>query len=179
MFVFLRVSGQSGLVNHSFFLAHSIMASSSNPVPPQAPPSGSQEKLFDECICSELQKRGGKTTASTRGEHTEHCTGNERISTHASLPISNDSQISGEISGNCIFLELADFQRNFRKPRSGPSQMNPWESHRLFGSTPHKVSAPLRQRTTNAELFTARQARLPMRETLSSHLANLWCRSHL
>ena len=122
MFVFLRVSGQSGLVNHSFFLAHSIMASSSNPVPPQAPPSGSQEKLFDECICSELQKRGGKTTASTRGEHTEHCTGNERISTHASLPISNDSQISGEISGNCIFLELADFQRNFRKPRSGPSR---------------------------------------------------------
>ena len=121
MFVFLRVSGQSGLVNHSFFLAHSIMASSSNPVPPQAPPSGSQEKLFDECICSELQKRGGKTTASTRGEHTEHCTGNERISTHASLPISNDSQISGEISGNCIFLEFADFQRNFRKPAPGPS----------------------------------------------------------
>ena len=130
MFV-LRVSGQSGLVNHSFFLAHSIMASSSNPVPPQAPPSGSQEKLFDECICSELQKRGGKTTASTRGEHTEHCTGNERISTHASLPISNDSQISGEISGNCIFLELADFQRNFRKPRSGPTYLARWPFARL------------------------------------------------
>ena len=46
---------------------------------------------------------------------------NPEISMEISAPVFYRSQISGEISGIHTFLWLADFQRNFRKPTSGPS----------------------------------------------------------